>query len=197
MNMSTVELPPPEVIDDIIESDALYEVVDGQIVEKPPMGSLQEFTASRLQALLGYFVYQNKLGHALVETLFDFGPKLKNKRRPDLAFLSAKRWPLDRPISEGNGAPVVPDIAIEVISPSNRWDDVLDKLAEYFRVGVERVWVISPRHRQIQIFDDVNTIRILGETDVLTDDLIPGFELNLSELFSIPAELEPGPESDE
>ncbi len=196
MNMSTVELPPPEVIDDVIESDALYEVVNGQIVEKPPMGSLQEFTASRLQALLGYFVYRNNLGHALVETLFDFGPTLKNKRRPDLAFLSAKRWPLDRPISEDNGAPVVPDIAIEVISPSKRWDDVLDKLAEYFRVGVDRVWVISPRHRQVQIFDDVITTRILCEDDTLTDELLPGFGLKLNELFSIPADLKPLP-SDE
>ncbi|MDA1015932.1 MAG: Uma2 family endonuclease [Planctomycetota bacterium] len=181
---------PNRIASELISGESLYEVIDGVIVEKPPMGSLQEFTVSFLHGKLFQVVYENKLGFALVETLFDLGPKVKNKRRPDLAFLSAKRWPLDKPVSEANGLKAIPNLAIEIVSRSNGWDDVREKTEEYLSVGVERVWVVSPRDRDIHIYDGSSIVRLLKDADVLTDDLLPGFNLELSELFAFAGDRE-------
>ena len=164
--------------------DVLYEVVDGQIVELPPMGTRQEITAGVLHVRLGHFVDSNKLGRAVMETLFDFTAQVGRKRRPDVAFVSQQRWPLSQTIPDTDGWPVVPNLAVEVVSRSNSWEEVMDKLQEYFEAGVERVWVVSPAHQQIHVFQTPTSVRILTLPDDLTDEqLLPGFRLPLRELF--------------
>lgn len=191
--MSTAAPPEidfaPETEDNSTRSqpltDALYEVIDGRIVEMPSKGSIQEFLAGDLYFFLAQFVRQKGIGRAFVESLFDFSPQIERKRRPDLAFLSKERWALEKPITDTDGLKVVPNLAIEIVSKTNSWEDINEKTVEYLSVGVERVWVISARQRQVHIYDGSANVRLLKESDVLTDDLLPGFELNLSELFSI------------
>ncbi len=114
-------------------SEVLYEVIDGQVVELPPMGSLQEFTANFLHIKLGSFALDRKLGHGLMEVLFDLTEQVGRKRRPDVAFLSAERWPLSKPVPESDGIKAVPNLAVEIISPSNTWEEIREKTKEYFR----------------------------------------------------------------
>lgn len=183
MTMELVALEPFEPL--AISSDALYEVLDGEIVEKPPMGTRQELMAGILYLRLGHFVEMHKLGWAVVETLFDFTKQVGHKRRPDLAFVSEQRWPRSKAIPERDGWQVVPDLAIEVVSPSNSWDEVLDKVQEYFQVGVRRVWVVSGPHRQVHVFSSPTEVRIFARTDTLDDaELLPGFRLPVAEVFT-------------
>lgn len=165
-------------------SEVLYEVIDGQVVELPPMGSLQEFMANFLHLKLGGFVLERRLGHGLMEVLFDMTEQVGRKRRPDVAFLSAERWPLAKPIPETDGIKAVPNLAVEIVSPSNTWEEVREKTKEYFRAGVERVWVISAAQREAHVYDGPISVRVLVEEDDLTDDMLPGFRLPLSELFA-------------
>jgi Uma2 family endonuclease len=162
----------------------LYEVVDGRIVELPPMGTRQEITAGILYARLAQFVDTNGIGIAVVEALFDLTEQVGRKRRPDVAFVSAQRWPLSQPVPDVDGWPVVPDLAVELVSRSNTWDEVMEKLHEYFKAGVQRVWVVSPSYKQVHMYRSVTDVRILATPDDLTDEvLFPGFRLPLRELF--------------
>jgi Uma2 family endonuclease len=173
--------PPPG-----LDSDALkfYEVVDGRIVENPPMGAKESILASFLQGLMGPFALSNGLGRVATETLFLIDRARKLKRRPDLAFISAQRWPLTRRVPRTDGWDVVPDLTAEVISQSNMADEVAIKIDEYFRASVRAVWVIYPVNNKIYVYDSPTQVRILQVGDVLEGgDLLPGFQVALSTLF--------------
>ena len=79
-----------------IEPDGLYEVVGDQIVETTPMGVFEAYLASFLQDTIGPFARTNRLGRVVTEMLFNLRPAVDRDRRPDVAFISAGRWPLDR-----------------------------------------------------------------------------------------------------
>lgn len=164
-----------------VDSDTLYEVVNGEIREIAPMGVYETWIAS---VLIQNLVGERKLGRAVIETLFDFTKTIGAKRRPDLAFVSFNRWPRDRRVPRTEAWDVVPNLAVEVVSPTNTADDVLGKLNEYFQAGVERVWVVYPSQRQIYVYASATDPKVLTEDEELTDDvLLPGFRLPLRTLF--------------
>ena len=168
-------------------SELLYEVIDGIIVEKPPMGAYEMSLANRLGFALSNFADPLGIGQAWVEMLFDFRPVVDRQRKPDAAFVSAERWPVDRPVPYTSAWRIVPDLAIEVISPSNLAGDMIAKVAEYFLVGVSRVWVIYPRTGDIYAYDAPGSVRIFARGQTLTDDaLLPGFRLDLDIFFGPP-----------
>ena len=103
---------------------------------------------------------------------------------PDLAFVSYERWPRDRKISSESPWDVVPDLAIEVISPSNVVADIFGKVHEYFEAGVRRVWIVFPVQRQVYVYESATQVQIFGLGDALDgEDILPGFRLALAELF--------------
>jgi Uma2 family endonuclease len=162
----------------------LYEVVNGEIREASPMGVRQSTLAFRLGTFLEIFALPKELGQAAVESLFHLGDDTP-ERRPDVAFVLAERWPFDLESPEGNAWPVVPDLAVEVISPSNTYDEIRQKMHEYFRAGVRVVWVVSTVYREIEVFDPAGHYQLLTMDDVLKGDpVLPGFELPLRKLFS-------------
>jgi Uma2 family endonuclease len=101
-------VPPP------VPDDSFYEIVDGQVVELPPMGVYECGIASFLVLTLGAFAKDRKLGRVVVETMFWLNRSGKLKRRPDLAFVSAERWPLTRGLHRAEAWDVIPDLAIEI-----------------------------------------------------------------------------------
>jgi Uma2 family endonuclease len=106
------------------------------------------------------------------------------RRRPDVAFVSAARWPLDATLPETGDWAMVPDLAVEVISPNDVLKDVLAKVREYFQYGVQIVWVVMPEERQVYVYESPTQVRILTTDDVLTGaDLLPGFRLPVVSLF--------------
>jgi Uma2 family endonuclease len=179
LELTDEEEPMPEV-----EPDSLYEVVNGRIVEKPEMGAFQVRVASILFRILGQFAWANKLGNVDSEMLFLLDPDSGLKRRPDLAFVSYERWPKKRPIPRTAAWNVVPDLAIEVISPTNLAEEVIVKINEYFRVGAPRVWVIYPIVEQVYVYESSTSVRILTRADRLEDEsILAGFSMPLAELF--------------
>jgi Uma2 family endonuclease len=174
-------LPPPG-----LDSDALkfYEVVDGQILEKPPMGAQESILASFLQGLMDPIARANRLGRVATETLFLIDRARKLKRRPDLAFVSDQRWPLRRWVPRTEAWDVVPDLTVEFISESNTADQVAIKIDEYFQAGVRVVWVIYPVNSRVYVYESPTRVRILQVGDTLEGgDLLPGFQVTLSTLF--------------
>jgi Uma2 family endonuclease len=168
----------------IPDRDLLYEVVDDQVVELAPRGAYEVWIATVLVARLATFATQHQLGRAVQEMLFDLTVATGRKRRPDVAFVSFDRWPLTRRIPRTEAWEVVPNLAIEVVSRSDSVDYIVDKVAEYFHAGVERVWVVFPSQEQVYVYDSPTSVRILTRTDELSGDpILPHFRLPLMELF--------------
>ena len=113
-----------------------------------------------------------------------FPPAADLQRRPDVAFVSYERWARDRKVNSEDGWDVIPDLAIEVISPSNTAEHVNKKIGEYFKAKVRRVWVVYPIDRLIYIYESRKKVVILDISDELDGgDILPGFRLSLAELF--------------
>jgi Uma2 family endonuclease len=169
----------------IQDDDPLYEVIDGLRVELPPMSILATVVANRIHTSLGIYDIANKRGQAMVEMLIKLPLPRHRNRRPDVLWISADRWPLDRPIPEADNAwEVIPELNVEVVSPSDLADENMDKVAEYFEAGAKMVWVVYPRHRLIYVFESLSKIHVLTEKDVADGGtVLPGYRQTVAELF--------------
>jgi Uma2 family endonuclease len=165
--------------------DLLFEIIDGQRVELAPMSYLATLIATSLVSELHQWAKTHNVGRAAGETLFQLGASANRSRRPDLAFVSYERWPKDRPLdAERNAWDVVPDLAVEVISPHDYAEELLDKIDEYFRAGVRVVWVVYPKHALVHVYESLTAVRVLSRDDTLDGGaVLSGFRLPLRELF--------------
>jgi len=85
---------------------------------------------------------------------------------------------------------VVPELAVEVVSPSDRAEDLMEKVEQYFEAGVERVWLVYPRRRMVHIFEGFGRVVVVPRGGELAGEpLLPGFRLDLPTLFEDRPEL--------
>lgn len=102
-------------------------------------------------------------------------------RAADILYISNERYVKN---TTGSYLNVIPDLTVEVMSPSDAWPDVQEKLEEYFEAGVRLCWVVHPRSKKIYVYRSVTDVRILTERDDLTgDDVLPGFSIKVADLF--------------
>lgn len=180
-----VELRPadhPELF--LSHPDAPYEIEDGQVVELPSMGALAVFVANKLLISLTLFLSGRRLGRAVMEAMFIVDPVRDTRRQPDVAFVSYDRWPADRPIPEEGDWEVIPDLAVEVLSPNDATGQVSRKIREYFRYGVRQVWVVNPLERTVAIYTSPVLIKTVSADDELDGgEVLPGFRIPIAPLF--------------
>jgi Uma2 family endonuclease len=126
----------------------------------------------------------HQLGRSLMETLFE-RPAVDRSRRPDVASVSAARWPLRRRAPRDvNAWPVVPDLAVEIVSPTNTANEVMEEIDEYFTAGARRVWVVFPEQSLVYDYESPTSVRVPTADDVLDGgELLPEFRLPLRGLF--------------
>jgi Uma2 family endonuclease len=160
----------------------LYELVDGVLVEKT-MGVQESYLAVLLAGLLGDFAARHDLGFVLgADGMARLAPGLV--RIPDVSFISWDRVP-GRQIPRVPMLGFGPDLAVEVLSPSNTREEMERKLRDYFAAIVRLVWYVSPASRTVQVFTAVDQATLLGEGDVLSGEpLLPGFRLPIRDLFA-------------
>jgi len=164
--------------------DILYEIVDNEVRELPPMGASETDLASVLFRILSPFAWDHALGKVVSEMLFLLIPGTNLQRRPDLAFVSFARWPRGRPVPKTPAWEVVPNLAIEVVSPNNLANEVMVKIEDYFLAGVERVWVIYPEIAKLYDYDSPASVRILTADQLVEGgDILPGLRVPLTEIF--------------
>ena len=187
MSIATMPEPKAAATVAVMNGDELYEIVNGERVEVPPMSAYSTLLGSRLFGAIFPIAENNKIGTAICEALFILDPVADLRRRPDVAFISKERWPLDRPVPEAGDWLVVPDLAVEVISPNDTLENFLEKLEEYFKYKVKQVWVVLPRRREVMVYTSAAEHRTLTlDQELDGGDILPGFRLKLAELFNQP-----------
>ena len=180
---SMTPVPPPAGLAKAIADDLLYEVVDGQILEKN-RGAREMAIASILGGYLSQFARANRLGRALIECLFRINVAQDMQLRPDVAFVSHARWPYNRRLPDVPAWDMVPDLAVEVISASDMMSAVQRRVHDYFRAGVARVWVVYHEQAEVYAYSNPRQIEVVSTGQELDGgDLLPGFRLPVVVFF--------------
>ena len=188
----TLEAPPlvMELSDPPVTPDELlhmadgdrYELVDGELVEKV-MGALSGWVGGEVFGRIRDYA-QHHGGWAFTDGVsyrcYDDDPD--RVRKPDASFIRADRMAMP---PEGF-ITVVPDLVVEVVSPSDVYYEVEAKVDEYLHAGVRLVWVINPPNMTVRVFQQGADVRQLGPADELTGgDVLPGFTCRVRSLFPL------------
>jgi Uma2 family endonuclease len=163
------------------EPDGLYEIVDGQFVEIRPSRQSQ-LIANKIHRRIYDVLNPQDLGVLLLYMFFELPPKY-NVRQPFVSFLSYNRWPKERPLTDGFGWPAVPELVIDVLSPTEVMAEVCERREEYFAAGVIESWLVDPECRRLSIFKSMDDVKCVEQGQAYSTPLLPGFELPLAELF--------------
>lgn len=175
-----------DLLDGSITGDRLYELVDGILVEKG-MGFREGSLAVRIIHILQTHLDGDNVGHVSgADGSIRF--KLDLVRVPDVSFI---RWDSvsDTDVIEnpaGAFLEVPPDLAVEVLSPSNTRREMEIKLDEYAKAGVKLVWYVDPERKEVDVYPKGNPKRkkTLCENDTLDGGtVLPGFALQVARIF--------------
>ena len=173
-----------EIANSPLYADCLVELIEGEIVTVPFTNRQHSEILSLVTAKVVDFVYSNKLGRVYSG---DGGFLLERSvigkdtlRGIDIAYMSAANAPDPNVPSVIEGSP---DLAIEIVSPSNEPGDIDLKVMQLQRAGTPLIWVIQPVTRRIYVYS-VDGVNILSDTDTLTGgDILPGFEIKVADIF--------------
>lgn len=168
-----------------LEDEKRYELVNGELLERSMSGDSSRI-AMELVMLLGQFVKIHGLG-----TIFGpdcgfkcFGPAEdpERVRMPDVSFIKSGRISAEQ--SAAGYVEVVPDLAVEVVSPNDKASELNEKLEEYLQAGVKLVWIVHPKTRTVAVHRADGSSSRLHDADALSGEtVVPGFECNVAELF--------------
>jgi Uma2 family endonuclease len=159
------------------------ELVKGELQVMTPAGFEHGWIASALCGELTVFLRASQLGRVFsADTGFVLSRNPDTVRAPDLAFITTERITaagVHKKYFEG-----APDLAIEVVSPDDRINDVDAKAQDYLAAGAALVWVVNPRWRTVTAYAAGNDVRVFTEKDNLTaPSVLPGFSCRVAELF--------------
>ena len=163
--------------------DAKSELVLGEVVRMTPAGGEHGVVALRIGARLLTFVEERQLGVVCAaETGFLVSRDPDTVRAPDAAFVSREKM--------GEGAPpkkfwpFAPDLAVEVVSPSETAESIQQRVGDWFAAGVRAVWLLDPGLAAVHVYRSATDVRILLKGEVLSgEEVLPGFTCPVAELF--------------
>jgi Uma2 family endonuclease len=162
-----------------------YELEAGMLVSEPLPGFRHGRVMVRTAEILSAHVRKNGLGVILAgDSGFILARKPDTVRGPDVAFVSKQRFEeRGDTIKAFSGAP---DLAVEVLSPSNTPAGIRAKVADYFAAGSRCVWVIDAEARSVTVYAALLSPHELGEDEILDGgDVLPGFAVRVGEIFEL------------
>lgn len=164
------------------EGSYRMELVRGMVVRSPGPGFMHGKVEVNVVLVLGEFVRRHRLGDVLcgdASYVVERGPD--TVRGPDVSFVRAGRFPGRRyPVGYPEGGP---DLAIEILSPSNRPGEVRERMEDLLRGGCREFWVLDPRRRTVTVRTPDGPEAILSPDDELTTPLLPGFRCQVRDFY--------------
>ena len=182
--MSRMEFKKPVTIDDMYhmpEDGQKYELVDGEVVVSPASYLHGEITF-KIARIIATFLDDHPIGKVYgdnVGVIFPTG----NLRSPDVFFIRTEKLPGGK--SPDTFAALVPDLAVEVLSPGNRSRYVANKIGEFLECGVTLVWVVDPKTQTVTVYRSLTDTQQFTATDTISGEpILPGFSCLVSRFFN-------------
>jgi Uma2 family endonuclease len=179
MNMSVVtQTMTAEELLRLPDDGYRYELVQGELRRMSPAGHEHGDIVTNIITHMNAFARSRGLGKVYSETGFVIARNPDTVRAPDVAFVRA-----DRVVPRGPGYfPGAPDLAVEVISPTDSYTDVDEKTSEYLRAGCGAVIVVNPRTLAVHVHRAASVVKVTDTLEV--DDVVPGWKMPLAEIFA-------------
>ena len=169
----------PITAEEFLENDFEgYEYIKGELVPMAAAAIVHGEIGSNVHFLLASHVRKKKLGRLYIaETTFQLGDRVV---KPDIAFVSTERLSEDKL----KGFSVAPDLAIEIVSPTDKHYDVTEKALAYLKAGTRLVWVIEPVAKTVMVYRSETDFTLFTCEDTLTgEDVVEGFTCPVAQLF--------------
>lgn len=162
----------------------IHEVVNGELVMSPKNNFQHESICSRLQYALQSYNRQHRLGVVLGSSA-GFWMFNRNCRAPDLSFIpKARLQSLHFKPTSRRFFPGAPDLAVEILSPSNTRGEIDARLKDFFASGTQIVWIIKPDEECVEVCRSLTQRTLIGPGGMLDGEpLLPGFHYPIADLF--------------
>ena len=174
---------PPDIpkmtLEEFLESDLEgYEYIKGELIPMPPTSVEHGKISANIAMYLGSHVHENRLECISVSgTGFQVGERVLI---PDIAIISTDRLSDD----QSKASPVPPDLAVEVVSPSDTLSRIQEKVFAYLEAGTQLVWVLEPRAKTVTVYRSETEITLLTRNDTLRgEEVVKGFSCQVANLF--------------
>jgi Uncharacterized protein conserved in cyanobacteria len=182
--MSRMEIKRPVTIEDMYhmpQDGQKYELVDGEVVVSPA-SVLHGEIALKIAHIIATFLDDHPIGKVYGDNVGLVLPT-GNLRSPDAFFVRMEKLPGGKsPITFGE---LVPDLAVEVLSPGDRPRYVANKIGEFLECGVSLVWVVDPRTQTVTAYRSLSNIQQFSAQDTLAaEPILPGFTCFVSRFFN-------------
>lgn len=167
-----------------------FELLHGKLVERKT-GVKSNWVGGRITMLLGIFLEAHPLGYVIPETNYVcFPDDPRHAPRPDVSFIRFGRSPGEK-LPQGF-CRIAPDLVVEVVSPNDTAEEVVDKVADFQSVGVPLIWVVYPNTRRVLIHrlrsSPEGRVSELTDADTINgEDVLPGFSCPVSTFFAMPS----------
>lgn len=158
-----------------------HEISEGELITMPPPKSLHSRVVRKIFKALEAVVDKSRFGEVFAEAGYVLFCDPLTVRQPDVSVLSKERIKATSPDEYFEGAP---ELAVEVLSPSDPAEDLDIKIEQYLKSGAKQVWILYPKTKRIHVFHAVNQGTILHAEQTLEGrDLLPGFSVKVADLF--------------
>jgi len=158
------------------------ELVEGRIVPMPPTNYIHGEIETDLSAALNAYVRETGRGRVMGGEVGIYVRRDPDTvRAADVLFISHERYARCQSRSYFD---VAPELVVEILSPDDLWSEVIEKLSEYLSAGVDAVWIVDPRRREVFSYRSLTEVQRFCEGQSLAEEeVLPGFRLPVSELF--------------
>ncbi len=163
-----------------------YELVKGELRRMSPAGTEHGAVVFNLSGLLASHLGANNLGQGFgAETGFKLASDPDTVRAADIAFVRRERIP-ETGIPD-NFWETFPDLAVEVVSPGDRYAAVEEKVSDWLNAGVRAVRIVNPKQRSVAVYRSMRDVTHLSDADELDGgEVVPGFRCKVAEIFDEP-----------
>jgi Uma2 family endonuclease len=181
----------PEQFEELADAEQIARLeltASGELIVMSPTGGDAGAKNFNLYLDLGIWNRQTKLGVAFDSSTI-FALPNGGRRSPDVSWVKLERWKSLTLIEQQGFPPIAPDFVIELVSPSDlksqRYKDLQLKMQEYLDNGVKLGWLIEPSAKTVAIYRSGKQVEILNNPQSLSgEDILPGFTLDLTEIFT-------------
>jgi Uma2 family endonuclease len=184
MSATSTALMTAEELLQLPDGDYRAELINGELITMPLPGLPHGRIVARLTGSLEQFVWNHELGELYTgDAGFQLTWNPDTVLGPDISFISKERLKEVGEIIKGywQGPP---DLAVEVLSPSDRPGKVKQKISRWFSFGTKQLWIVDPKHSTVTVYrSPVDTTTFSGSDYLEASDLLPGFRISLDRIF--------------